>query len=411
MERRTKLGIAILVAFMLLVGMVLGGVAGGSLGYYLAPQQQPAAAAIPSLAQPAANVEQVQPTPVPTVIPAPPPAQLAAPEESAVVGAVKQVAPAVVTVINTLKPDAQPNESQRIPLPLPSPDQSQPDQPQRPQRASGSGVVISKDGYIITNNHVVENQQSLAVIFADGSRHEATLVGSDPLQDVAVIKVKDLAPAVAALGDSSALQPGETVIAIGSPLGDFKNTVTVGVVSALNRSVPGSSMEGLIQTDAAINHGNSGGPLVNLRGQVVGINTLVVRGSDNALDQAEGLGFAIPSQMVKMVSDKLIADGKITYPFLGVQYGMIDTETAAENNLPVQNGALIGEVQPGQPAARAGLKNGDIITAVDGQKLGSDVSLRGVLLQHKPGDTVKLEVLRDGKTLTLDVTLATRPEA
>jgi len=415
MKRRTKIGIAIVVVLMALAGMLLAGLAGGGLGYYLARQQQPAAAAIPSLAQPAANVEQVQPTPVPTVIPAPaaPPAQLATPEESAVVGAVKQVAPAVVTVINTLKPDAQPNEIQRTPLPfpLPAPDQPQPDQPQRPPRASGSGVIISKDGYIITNNHVVENQQSLAVIFADGSRHEATLVGSDPLQDVAVIKVKGSVPAVAALGDSSALQPGETVIAIGSPLGDFKNTVTVGVVSALNRSVPGSSMEGLIQTDAAINHGNSGGPLVNLRGQVVGINTLVVRGSDNALDQAEGLGFAIPSQTVKTVSDKLIADGTITYPFLGVEYRMIDAETAAENNLPVQSGALIGEVQPGQPAAKAGLKNDDIITAVDGQKLGSDVSLRGVLLQHKPGDTVKLEVLRDGKTLTLDVTLATRPEA
>jgi 2-alkenal reductase len=272
-------------------------------------------------------------------------------------------------------------------------------------------VIISKDGYIITNNHVVENQASLAVLFADGTRHNATLVGTDPLQDLAVIKVSDPTPAVAALGDSNALQPGQTLIAIGSPLGDFKNSVTVGVVSALNRSVPGSSMEGLIQTDAAINHGNSGGPLVNLRGEVIGINTLVVRGNGGTLDQAEGLGFAIPSQTVKTVSDKLIAGGTIAYPFLGVSYGMIDAEMAAENNLPVQNGALIGEVQPNQPAAKAGLKNGDIIVAVDGLKLGSDVSLRSVLLQHQPGDTVKLQVLRDSQTLTLDVTLATRPEA
>jgi 2-alkenal reductase len=334
-------------------------------------------------------------------------------EESAVVAAVKQVSPAVVTVVNTLKPDAQPNDIQRnpLPFPFPQPDQPQPGQPDQTPRASGSGVIISQDGYIITNNHVIENQQSLAVIFADGSRHEATLVGADPLMDLAVIRVKDAVPVAATLGDSSALQPGATVIAIGSPLGDFKNTVTVGVVSALNRSVPGSSQEGLIQTDAAINHGNSGGPLVNLHGEVVGINTLVVRGNGNTPDQAEGLGFAIPSRTVKTVSDQLIASGKIAYPFLGESYGMIDAEIAAENNLPVQNGALVGQVQPGQPAAKAGVKDGDIITAVDGQKLGSDVSLRGVLIQHKPGDTVKLEVLRDGKTLTLDVTLATRPEA
>jgi 2-alkenal reductase len=407
MERRTKLGIAIFAMFTLLAGMVLGGLAGGGLGYYLARRQQPAQASSPVLARPVANVEQ-QVGATPATAPSTAPVPSVAGDETAVVGAVKQVSPAVVTVINTLRADAQPSDTQRNPFPFPQPDLPQPD---RGQRASGSGVIISQEGYIITNNHVVENQASLAVLFADGTRHEATLVGVDPLQDLAVIKVSDPTPAVAALGDSNALQPGQTLIAIGSPLGDFKNSVTVGVVSALNRSVPGSSMEGLIQTDAAINHGNSGGPLVNLRGEVIGINTLVVRGNGGTLDQAEGLGFAIPSQTIKAVSDKLIADGKIAYPFLGVSYGMIDAELAAENNLPVQNGALIGEVQPNQPAAKAGLKDGDIIIAVDGLKLGSDVSLRGVLLQRQPGDIVKLEVLRGGQTLTLDVTLTTRPEA
>jgi 2-alkenal reductase len=411
MERRTKIGVMIGLALTLLVGVVLGGLVGGSLGYYLARQQPAAAQVALPLAQPVANVQQ----PAPTVAPAPNSAPAAVPGDSTVVAAVKQVSPAVVTVINTLDPQAQPNEFQRIPLPFPFPGQGQPQpdqqQPRQPPRASGSGVIISQDGYIITNNHVVENQQSLAVIYADGSRHEASLVGTDPLQDLAVIRVKDAVPAIASLGDSSALQPGETVIAIGSPLGDFKNTVTTGVISALNRSVPGSSMEGLIQTDAAINHGNSGGPLVNLRGEVIGVTTLVVRGNGNSQDQAEGLGFAIPSHTVKTVSDELIANGTIAYPYLGVSYGMIDAETAAENNLPVQNGALVGQVQPDQPAAKAGMQDGDIITAVDGQKLGSDVSLRGVLLLHKPGDTVKLEVLRDGKTLTLDVTLTTRPAA
>ncbi|MFL5801411.1 MAG: S1C family serine protease [Roseiflexaceae bacterium] len=409
MERRTKVGIAIALALTLLVGTLLGGLAGGGLGYYLARQQPATGQATLPLARPVANVQQ----PAPTAAVAPSSATAPAPGDSAVVAAVKQVSPAVVTVINTLDPRAQPNEFQRIPLPFPFPQQPQPNQqqPQQPQRASGSGVIISQDGYIITNNHVVENQQSLAVIYADGSRHEASLVGADPLQDLAVIRVKDAVPAIAPLGDSSSLQPGETLIAIGSPLGDFKNSVTTGVVSALNRSVPGSSMEGLIQTDAAINHGNSGGPLVSLRGEVIGINTLVVRGNGNSQDQAEGLGFAIPSRTVKTVSDELIANGKIAYPYLGVSYGMIDAEIAAENNLPVQNGALVGEVQPGQPAASAGMQAGDIITTVDGQKLGSDVSLRGVLLQHKPGDTIKLDVLRDGKTLTLDVKLATRPAA
>jgi 2-alkenal reductase len=403
MERRTKLGIAIVAMFTLLAGMVLGGLAGGGLGYYLARQQQPASALSPAIARPVANVEQPTNAPSPATAPAVVPAAPVTDEDSAVVQAVKQVSPAVVTVINTLKADAQPSDTQRNPFPFPQQDQA--------QRASGSGVVISQDGYIVTNNHVIENQGSLAVLFADGTRHEATLVGADPLQDLAVIKISDPVPAVAALGDSAALQPGQTLIAIGSPLGDFKNSVTVGVVSALNRSVPGSSMEGLIQTDAAINHGNSGGPLVDLRGEVIGINTLVVRGTGSTPDQAEGLGFAIPSQTVKTVSDKLIADGKISYPFLGVSYGMIDAELAAENNLPVQNGALISEVQPDQPAAKAGLKAGDIIIALDGLKLGSDTSLRGVLLQRQPGDTVKLEVLRDGRTLALDVKLATRPEA
>jgi 2-alkenal reductase len=404
MERRTKLGLAIIAVCTLLVGIVLGGVAGGGVGYYLAQRQQPSLAQSPAIAQPVSNLQQ-QPAATPAAAPTPNLAP-AANTDATVVGAVKQVSPAVVTVINTLKADAQPSDAQRNPFPFP-----QPDQPNQAQRASGSGVIISKDGYIITNNHVIENQGSLAVLFADGTRHEATLVGADPLQDLAVIKVEDAVPAVAVLGDSNALQPGETLIAIGSPLGDFKNSVTVGVVSALNRSVPGSSQEGLIQTDAAINHGNSGGPLINTHGEVIGINTLVVRGSGTTLDQAEGLGFAIPSATVKTVSEKLIADGAIAYPFLGVSYGMIDAELAAENNLPVQNGALVSEVQPDQPAAKAGVQAGDIIIAVDGLKLGSDASLRGVLLQHQPGDTIKIEVLRDSKTLTLDVKLTTRPAA
>lgn len=400
MDRGPKIIVGILLVFTLLVGVVAGGVVGGGVGYIVANRAKPvsAAAAQPVQAAPVSSVSKSQTAPV-------------AASDATVVGVVKQVSPAVVTVVNTLRADAVPNQQQQSPF-------QDPQSPQNPQqqtpRATGSGVIISKDGYLITNNHVVEGEASLAVYFADGTRHEATLVGTDPLMDVAVVKVKDVVPAFVPLANSDDIQPGETAIAIGSPLGDFRNSVTVGVVSAKNRSV--GSMEGLIQTDAAINHGNSGGPLLNLQGQVIGINTLVVRGTGSTSDQAEGLGFSVPSNTVKQVSDQLIATGKVVYPYLGVSYSMIDPETAADENLPVQNGALVGKgqqnnpaVQPNTPAAKAGIEDGDIITAIDGAKLGVDSSLRQILLKHKPGDTIKLDVLRAGKTLTLDVTLSARP--
>jgi 2-alkenal reductase len=412
MERRTNIPIIIALVATLLVGIALGGIVGGGAAYYLT-RRAPAQTAAQPLGQPVPSIVQaLQPTAGPHATPQPA-APLPAAGDNSVVAVVQQVSPAVVTVINTLRPDAQPNESQQFPLPFPG---LQPEQPQRQARASGSGVVISKDGYIITNNHVVEGQQSLSVTFADGTRHDATLVGTDPLSDLAVLKINDAVLGFAPLGNSDALQPGETVIAIGSPLGDFKNTVTTGVVSALNRTVPGSGQEGLIQTDAAINHGNSGGPLLNLRGEVIGINTLVVRGSSAIGDQAEGLGFAVPSNTVNHVSQELIGHGKVEYPYLGISYSMIDADIAAQENLPVQNGALIGAsasnqsaVVAGTPAAKAGLKDGDIITAIGGVKLDSNTSLRAALMQHKPGDTVQLQVLRDGKTMTFDVTLVTRP--
>ncbi|HEU5100512.1 MAG TPA: trypsin-like peptidase domain-containing protein [Roseiflexaceae bacterium] len=415
MERGSRLPVLIALIGTLLFGLIAGGVAGGGAAYYLVRRQPTPVAASQPIVRPVSNVEQQaqQPTAVPVLptAPATEQAPATASTDSPVVAAVKQVSPAVVTVINTLKPDAVPNATQQFPLPIPGQDEGQ-----RQPRASGSGVIISQDGYIVTNNHVVEGAASLAVTFADGSRHDATLVGTDPLVDLAVIRVTDAVPGFAPLGNSDALQPGETVLAIGSPLGDFKNSVTAGVVSALNRTVPGSGMEGLIQTDAAINHGNSGGPLVNLRGEVVGINTLVVRGGGTTGDQAEGLGFSVPSNTARQVSEQLIQTGKIEHPYLGITYSMIDADIAAQENLPVQNGALIGasgsnqqSVLPGTPAAKAGLKDGDIITAVGGTKLDSNTSLRGALMQHKPGDTISLEVLRDGKTLNLDVTLVARP--
>jgi len=400
MERGTKYALIFGMIVTLLVGVVGGALAGGGVAWYIAQQQLERVAAQPS-APAAVPVSAPAPLPAPTPTPEPIAGTTRQTSDMPVVAAVQHVSPTVVTVVNTL---ASGSQSSGLPFQVPGQQNGQ------PRRSSGSGVIISPDGYILTNNHVIEGQQSLSVILFDGSRRDATLVGADPLMDLAVLKVGGEVPGVATLGDSDALQPGETVIAIGSPLGDFRNTVTVGVVSALNRSIGGDAPEGLIQTDAAINSGNSGGPLINLRGEVVGINTLVVRGSGLGSAPAEGLGFAVPSTTAKRVSDQLIANGKVVYPYLGVRFGTIDAMLALDNNLPVSAGALIAAVESGGPAAQAGLRAGDIITGVGGTKLGQSQSLRSLLLEYQPGDTITLDVLRDGKPLSLNITLGTRPD-
>jgi len=317
--------------------------------------------------------------------------QLRVESSSAVIEAVQKAKPAVVTVVNTLA-------AQRSMVGA--------------AQASGSGVIIDERGYIVTNSHVVESARSLEVIYHDGKRAPAQLVGTDEFSDLAVIKVDGAMPAVAALGDSAALQPGETVIAIGSPLGDLKGTVTVGVVSAVNRNLelgPGYVMEALIQTDAAINHGNSGGPLVNLRGQVVGINTLVVRGSGVTFgtgDIAEGLGFAVPSNTVRTVAAQLIDKGKVARPYLGIRYRMVPLSGAASETL----GAEVISVEPGEAAERAGLREGDVIVALNGETFTEEVPLVNRLMKHQPGDSVKLTIQRDGREQTVTVTLDSRPE-
>lgn len=383
--------LALIFVFLLgiFIGVAGGGAAGGVAGYLVSRQ---------TVAQVSATVTSLRNQPVAaTTNSAAAPAQSPAVSDAVVVSlsdamveAVKRVAPAVVTV--TVESSTG--------------------------RGSGSGVIISNDGYIITNNHVVDSGRRYFVLFADGTRRQATLVGTDSLNDIAVLKVDGEVPGVAVIGDSAALQPGETVLAIGSPLGNFRNTVTAGVVSALNRSVPGSGMEGLIQTDAAINSGNSGGPLINLKGEVVGINTMVVRNELGFGSSApvEGLGFAVPSSIFSNVADQIIRTGQVRYPFLGITYLMIDGEVAAQYNLPVQNGAFISPglngqsaVLPNTAAAQAGLREGDIITAVNGQRLDANTSLRQLLLQYRPGDTVELTILRDGQEQNVTVTLGERP--
>ncbi|NJO05021.1 MAG: PDZ domain-containing protein [Chloroflexaceae bacterium] len=385
MTRNTQIGLVLVLLLAIVVSVGGGALAGGIAGYYLAQRNAAELAATIETtfaAQPAGAADAItRQGNAPQVAP-PIAIEGDANISNVTVASVQRVSPAVVTVINRNNVDAS---------------------------GSGSGVIISEDGHIITNHHVVEGATVLSVLFADGTRQEAELVGSDALSDIAVIRVDGAVPAVAEIGDSARLQPGESVLAIGSPLGNFRNTVTAGVVSALNRSV--GNFEGLIQTDASINRGNSGGPLVNLQGQVIGINTLVVRGGGAIFggDQAEGLGFAVPSTIFERVSTQLIATGEMKYPYMGIRYSMIDGEIAAQQNLPIQNGAYVAGVEPGTPAADAGLLTDDIIMEVNGVSLAVDNSLRYVLMQYNPGDTVDVTVRRGDRTLTLELTLSTRP--
>jgi len=280
------------------------------------------------------------------------------------------------------------------------------------QTVSGSGVIISKKGYIITNNHVIENTTKTSVILADGTEMEAKVVGSDIFSDLAVLKIEGKVPAVASLGNSDNLKPGETVIAIGSPLGDFKNTVTVGVVSATGRAIDtgkGYLMQGLIQTDAAINQGNSGGPLVNLAGEVIGINTLIVRGGGFGTAVAEGLGFALPSNTARAVSTQIIDKGYFSYPYVGIRWQWITERISRQYNLPVINGAYVSYVETGSPAEKAGLKTGDIITKLGDKKLGEDMPFINALFSYSPGDTIDIVIVRNKETKTLKITLGERP--
>ena len=303
---------------------------------------------------------------------------------TAVQEAVANVSPAVVTVVTDLGSDSF---------------------------SSGSGVIISADGYLVTNNHVVEGYRGLSVVFQDGTEAEAELVGTDAFADIAVLKVEAPVPAYAPFGNSDALNPGETVIAIGSPLGDFRNTVTVGVVSATGRALDtmeNFQMEGLIQTDAAINNGNSGGPLVNLAGEVVGINTLVVRGGSSS-GQAEGLGFAIASNIVQAVSDQLIAQGFVARPYLGIGWESITPPVARANDLPVDWGVYISSVEPGSPAAVAGLQPRDILVQVGDVALDEEHPFINTLWTHEVGETVAVTVVRGDERVTVEVVLGERP--
>lgn len=380
----------------ILIGVIGGGVMGGVVGMVVAGSH-------PTVVLPTTNAELAS---AKTTNPPAISSRLSVTEDSAIIDTVKKSEPAVVTVINTLQSGAQQSPRQQDPFGPNNP--FGPNGPSGANIAEGSGVIIDNSGHIITNNHVVDGARQLDVVFNDGTKVTAQLVGTDPISDIAVLKVSGQVPAFLALGDSSTLQLGETAIAIGSPLGSYRGSVTVGVVSGLNRSVEGSGQEDLIQTDAAINHGNSGGPLLNLAGQVVGINTLVVRDTTSG-DAAQGLGFAIPSNTVSGVVNQILSQGKVEYPYIGITYGEITPASAGEFNLPAQQGAFVQQVAPNSPASSAGLRAQDVITSINNTVIDESHSLRSILFQFHPGDTVTLKVLRGNQTLTVQVKLTARP--
>ncbi len=273
----------------------------------------------------------------------------------------------------------------------------------------GSGVIISGDGYILTNNHVISEGKEYYVEMANGKVLPAKLVNADSFSDLAILKVEGTMPAVAKMGNSDLLKSGETVIAIGSPLGNFKNTVTVGVISATGRyldSSNGYQMENLIQTDTAINQGNSGGPLVNLAGEVIGINVMIVRGSSYSSTTAEGLNFAIPSNTAALISQQIIENGAFSRPVLGIRWAEITSRMARAYRLPTEYGVYVMEISGGGPADRAGIRVDDIITRIGDYTIEDNGSFYNCLFKYSPGDTVEIEVYRGTEIKVFTVTLA-----
>lgn len=274
------------------------------------------------------------------------------------------------------------------------------------EQSLGSGVIVSKDGYIITNNHVVEQSEDIRVTLFDKRSFRGKVVGADPKTDIAVVKISaDNLPTVP-WGDSDKLQVGEFVLAIGNPFG-LSHTVTMGIISAVGRANVGiADYEDFIQTDAAINPGNSGGPLVNAKGELIGINTAIFSRSGGY----QGIGFAVPSNMARLVMDQLMKEGKIVRGWLGVTIQDITPELSQKFGLKDSKGALVGDISKGSPAEKSGMMRGDVILEFNGKEVKSVGSLRNMVSQSKVGSQVKLKILRGGKEYQLTVTIAELPK-
>lgn len=272
-------------------------------------------------------------------------------------------------------------------------------------RGEGSAVVYREDGYLVTNRHVVANARAVQVVLPDGTTHDAEVVGNDESTDIAVLKIAETGLPVPEYATAAPVV-GETAVAIGTPFG-LEGSVTAGIVSALGRNVvtPGAPLIDMIQTDASINPGNSGGALVNGKAEVIGINTAILSptGTNN------GIGFAIPTAIVRDVADELITHGVVRHAFLGVSGTTVDPEVADLYGLATREGAVVVAVEPGSPAAEAGLQRGDIVVGVGGEDVASMEELAARIRQHRPGAEVEIEVVREGETLLLDVALIERP--
>jgi S1-C subfamily serine protease len=319
-------------------------------------------------------------------------------EQSAITTAAAKVSPAIVTITSS---GAAPNPNGPL--------------GQIPATGVGSGVIFDSNGWIITNKHVVVGSTSLQVALQDGRQFSGTIYGIDTLTDLAIVKLDATGLPAAPIGNSSATKVGQLAIAIGSPLGTYTNSVTAGIISAFGRTIQvedGTQLRNLVQTDAAINPGNSGGALLDAAGNVIGINSAVAR-------TAEGIGFAIPINIAKPIMQQALAGQKLARPWIGIRYQALTQQIAEQEKLAVSEGAWLQPtagggatdpaVVPGSPAAKAGLTEGDIITSVDGVKITARAPLDDILTEYVPGTTVALDVLRDGKALTLTLTLGTRP--
>lgn len=367
-NRSRKKGFGFFVVFLIL-SLIFGGIGGFLAGYFFPTKE--------------AKQEAIR-----TITEREKPEKIVIEESSSIIDTVKKVGPSVVSIITT----SQILDFWGI----------------TNQKGGGTGFIITSDGLILTNRHVVENAKELTVVTRDGKDYKGKIVALDPFQDLAIISIPANNLPVVELGDSDKLEVGQHVVAIGNALGEFQNTVTSGVISAVNRTViaEGERLEGLIQTDAAINPGNSGGPLCNLKGQVIGINTAMAGGAEN-------IGFAIPINIAKYAIESVKRTGKIERPYIGIRYVIITKEIATVNRLPVDYGVLISRgrdfrepaVVPGSPAAKAGLQEGDIITALNEERIDENKSLISIIQRYKPGDTVELTILRANKELKVKITL------
>ncbi len=348
-------------------------------------------------------------------------------QEQTIIKVVKDVSPAVVNIIVTkdlpiieqyLRDPFEGFEEFFGGSPLLIPEYRQKGIEKR-EIGGGTGFIVSEDGMILTNKHVVLDQEAdYTVLTNDGKQYLARVLAKDPFQDLAILKIEDSNsfPTVK-LGDSDKLQKGQSVIAIGNALGEFQNTVSVGVISGLGRTITASgggmveTLEDVIQTDAAINKGNSGGPLLNLKGEVIGINTAVSL-------EGENIGFTIPINKAKKDIKQVQELGKIVYPFLGVRYVVLNEKIQEDNDLPVNYGAYItsdessgkAAITPGSPAETIGLRQGDIVLEFDGQKITTDNSLADIIRKYNPGDSIILKVLREGEEKFFTVILGERSE-